>query len=544
MTAGSTAQMDPTTLIGAAGAASAVFTHKMPSWPQPGVATVASHSLAHFIDQESDIAIAVVTFEGTVRRQNNAFAQLNLKMGGQQIAKIPDFQTAVARLRINKAQIITPVSCQIDGEQRHFWARYVAINNVLQPHDEILLSLQDWTQGIARALQMQHMQDRLHDYARATSDWFWECDANLIITDISSQFSSVAGVPCSSFISKTLNELGTLKPNLSGEQPLERALAQRHAFRDQLLELTSAEGKLLLFHLAAVPFYNPAGQFIGFRGVSTDVTRLYRMEAEARATRQSLESTMIGLQQRTAALESHGGEALSALRAKNEFLAAMSHELRTPLNAIIGFAEVMALQVFGPLGERYTSYARDIETAGKHLLGLINDVLDVSVIESGDINMSIGPVALAPLVDRARTLIALRAAQQQQDLSAVRIDPEVTVIADERRVLQILVNLLTNAVKFTPNGGQIGIDFHEGAVGGSQLALTVWDTGPGIASQYHERVFEKFQQVIGDAYASKPEGTGLGLHISRELARLMRGDLTLQSELGKGARFTLTLPLA
>jgi signal transduction histidine kinase len=232
----------------------------------------------------------------------------------------------------------------------------------------------------------------------------------------------------------------------------------------------------------------------------------------------------------------------SALNAKNEFLAAMSHELRTPLNAIIGFAEAMELQVFGELGPRYIAYAHDIRGAGQHLLGLINDVLDVSVIESGEIQMHREPLVVARLVDAARALITLRAEAKSIDLSDARVETGQLVFADERRVMQILVNLLTNAVKFTPEGGRIGVSVAAAPMG--QIAITISDSGPGIADADHERVFEKFQQLVDETYRGKPEGTGLGLHISRELARLMSGDIRLRSKAGQGAHFVVKLPAA
>ncbi|MCG8506609.1 MAG: ATP-binding protein, partial [Sphingomonadales bacterium] len=351
--------------------------------------------------------------------------------------------------------------------------------------------------------------------------------------------------PSALFFGRRLDEIGDFHPNLNGEEPIRDALERRVPFREQLIEITSSEAGRLLFHLNGVPsFDKQSGDFVGFRGSGMDVTQKYQQTAQAQEIRRNLESTLYELKHKNTQLDIASVQAESALRAKNEFLAAMSHELRTPLNAIIGFAEAMKLEVFGDLNEKYVTYCADIMDAGRHLLGLINDVLDVAVIESGELTVTIEDASLKSMLEQAVKLLELRAAHKKLDLSACAIKPEqdFLVSVDLRRATQIFLNLLTNAVKFTPEKGAIGIDIDR--VSRSHVAATIWDTGMGIPADQLDAVFEKFQQVGDDVYSRKAEGTGLGLHISRELARQMGGDITLESTPGEGSQFTVTLPIS
>ena len=228
-----------------------------------------------------------------------------------------------------------------------------------------------------------------------------------------------------------------------------------------------------------------------------------------------------------------------ANRHKSEFLANMSHELRTPLNAVIGFSEVLIERMFGDVNPKQEEYLNDILSSGKHLLSLINDILDLSKIEAGRMELEAQPFDLPSALDNALTLIRERAARHSIGLE-VHVDPAIgEVVADERKVKQVLLNLLSNAVKFTPEGGKITMS---AALNGDAVTVSVADTGIGIAAEDQEAVFEEFRQV-GDDYARKREGTGLGLALARRLVELHGGTLSLASELGKGSTFTFTIPV-
>jgi signal transduction histidine kinase len=224
-------------------------------------------------------------------------------------------------------------------------------------------------------------------------------------------------------------------------------------------------------------------------------------------------------------------------RHKSEFLASMSHELRTPLNAIIGFSEVLREGMFGPVNEKQAEYLDDIVSSGNHLLSLINDVLDLSKVEAGQVELEVGPFSLREALERGVVMVREQATEEgvQVELSA---GPEVDVVeGDERRIKQVIFNLLSNAVKFTPTGGEVDVSAIR--VNG-EVRVSVADTGPGIAPGDHERIFEEFQQT--DAGLERLEGTGLGLALSKRLVELHGGRIWLESELGKGSTFVFTLP--
>jgi GAF domain-containing protein len=223
---------------------------------------------------------------------------------------------------------------------------------------------------------------------------------------------------------------------------------------------------------------------------------------------------------------------------KSEFLANMSHELRTPLNAIIGFSEVLAQGMFGDINEKQTEYLHDILESGRHLLSLINDILDLSKIEAGRMELELSEFDLPQAIQNALTLVRERALRRGIALHHVIDDRVADIRADERKVKQVLLNLLSNAIKFTPEGGRIDV---RAAPADGLIEVSVTDSGVGIAPADQEAVFEEFRQV-GTA-DKKAEGTGLGLALSRKFIQLHGGKIWVQSEVGRGSTFTFTLPV-
>jgi signal transduction histidine kinase len=216
----------------------------------------------------------------------------------------------------------------------------------------------------------------------------------------------------------------------------------------------------------------------------------------------------------------------------------MSHELRTPLNAIIGFSEVLIERIFGELNEKQDDYLKDIHSSGRHLLNLINDILDLSKIEAGRMELHIQAFDAATALSNAMTLVRERAQRHGIRLT-LEVDPQVGEFrADERKFKQILLNLLSNAVKFTPDGGRI---VTRASIVDGGLEVAVCDTGIGIAREDQQAVFEEFRQV-GRDYTTKHEGTGLGLALTKRFVELHGGSIRVDSEPGKGSTFTFTLP--
>jgi signal transduction histidine kinase len=216
----------------------------------------------------------------------------------------------------------------------------------------------------------------------------------------------------------------------------------------------------------------------------------------------------------------------------------MSHELRTPLNAIIGFSEVLRDGMFGPVNGKQAEYLDDILSSGNHLLALINDVLDLSKIEAGKVELEVQPFSVRAALERGVVMVRERAMEDGVDV-ALAADSDVDVVeGDERRIKQVIFNLLSNAVKFTPPGGEV--DVSAARVNG-EVRISVADTGPGVAVEDQERIFEEFQQT--EAGLEQREGTGLGLALSKRFVELHGGRIWLESEPGRGSTFVFTLPV-
>jgi signal transduction histidine kinase/DNA-binding response OmpR family regulator len=236
------------------------------------------------------------------------------------------------------------------------------------------------------------------------------------------------------------------------------------------------------------------------------------------------------LERQSAALE-------VASRHKSEFLASMSHELRTPLNAIIGFSEVLLDRMFGELNERQDDYLRDIWSSGKHLLELLNDILDLSKIEAGQMVLDRSEFVVRESLEYCLSLVRERAIKQRVLLS-LEVDPEMGLLAADRlRFRQVVLNLLSNAVKFTPDGGRVDV---RASIRGQDLMVTVADTGVGVVSEDRQRIFDSFQQ--GTRLSGQAEGTGLGLTLSKRIVELHGGRIWVESEAGKGSTFGFALP--
>jgi signal transduction histidine kinase len=232
-----------------------------------------------------------------------------------------------------------------------------------------------------------------------------------------------------------------------------------------------------------------------------------------------------------------------ANRHKSEFLANMSHELRTPLNAIIGFSEVLSEQMFGEVNEKQLEYLKDIHSSGHHLLTLINDILDLSKIEAGRMELELSQFDMGLLLENSLTLVRERATRHGLTLKLDVDDGVDEWVADQRKVKQVVINLLSNAVKFTPPGGSVTLRArHVGQGNGADaVEVAVVDTGVGIAPEEQQLVFEEFRQASGD-YLRKSEGTGLGLSLAKRFVELHGGAMRVESELGKGSTFAFILP--
>jgi signal transduction histidine kinase len=228
-----------------------------------------------------------------------------------------------------------------------------------------------------------------------------------------------------------------------------------------------------------------------------------------------------------------------ASRHKSEFLANMSHELRTPLNAVIGFSEVLGERMFGDLNDKQAEYVQDILSSGRHLLSLINDILDLAKVEAGRVELELAPFSLPAALDGTLTLVRERAGRHGLTLSLAVEGGIDEIVADERKIRQVILNLLSNAVKFTPDGGRVEVRV---VPANGSVEISVLDTGIGIAPEDQAVIFEEFRQV-GSDYARKREGTGLGLALARRFVELHGGKIRVESAVGQGSTFTFTIPV-
>jgi PAS domain S-box-containing protein len=281
------------------------------------------------------------------------------------------------------------------------------------------------------------------------------------------------------------------------------------------------DGTLFWANVVITALLDPAGELIGFAKVTRDLTE-----------RRSAELQRVADARRVA-------EAEASNRAKSDFLTALSHELRTPLNAIGGYIDLIALGIHGPVTDAQRDALERVRASQQHLLMLITDLLNFSRIEAGRIRYDVAPVSLTDVVASVRPMIEPQAAARQITFEWQVPDEPVVALGDRGKIGQILLNLVTNAVKYTESGGRVTV---RQLRHGDRAALEVSDTGIGIAEDQLEAIFEPFTQV-GRSLTSPHEGAGLGLAISRELARAMGGDLVAQSDVGTGSRFTLTLPI-
>ncbi|MEP4377850.1 MAG: PAS domain-containing sensor histidine kinase [Alphaproteobacteria bacterium] len=484
--------------------------------------------------------------DGTITWHNDAFlyfarAAWNIANETDQVTAAPGplsniFDTLISTGHFEPAR----TRAEIGGVARTFRGRHFLgeIDGAVIIHGYF----EDITRWITSEQRLVALDDKLTDVIRSTSDWVWETDTDLRLTEVSARIAAITGAPPEAHLGKHVLALGSLPDPVPGVPDLKLLMQDRRPFRNRLFIMRDETNQSRRIHLSGTPFFDTGnGHFLGYRGTGTDVTRALEAEREAITARQKLEQALSALELRNEQLRDTLVRAQSASDAKTDFLALTSHELRTPLNAIIGFTELCRRQITETAGERIPGYLENILSASGHLVQIIDNLLDTVRIENETTDMNLVEVDVAGLVRDTVSMIEVRARDSKIDLVAPPVTEDLSIIADKTAARQILINLLTNALKFTPEGGSVGVDIVHGKE--DLLYLTIWDTGIGIPIDQQQAVFDRFHRVRSDALTTTTEGVGIGLHVARNLAQLMGGDITLESELGRGSRFTLALRL-
>ena len=310
--------------------------------------------------------------------------------------------------------------------------------------------------------------------------------------------------------------------------PVMLALHTGQVVRDLVLGLAAPMSTTLQWlRFQIIPQFDPG---------ATTPTQIYVIFEDITAQRQA----EVALVAHAETLSRTNAELTRALRLKDEFLAMMSHELRTPLNTVLGNTEALEEEVYGPINDQQRHLLGLVIQSGRHLLTILNDILDLARIQAGHTNLELDPIELEPLGRRVVQFVQAAAQKKQLKLLCTVTDEVLDIHADERRLIQILVNLLDNAVKFTPTGGTVGLEVTADREQ-ARIMFTVWDTGIGIAEADYGRLFQPFTQIDG-RLARQYEGVGLGLTLVRRLVELHGGSISVISTPGQGSRFTVSLP--
>lgn len=364
----------------------------------------------------------------------------------------------------------------------------------------VQLAIGGWEQRQSRAIAPEVAAARVRAVAQLGNEGRWQTDATLRLTLTEGLDDVLAG---QTLVGARLTRVFKLVDDDEGNLPILEAIAERLPFAGQIAELREVAGARLSLH--GQPLETPDGRFLGYSGGFRWLERRFATPAAAPAV------------------------------AISRFAERLDGALRRPLGQIISSADSISTRSDGPLRQDYASYASDIASAGRHLLGLVDDLADVQAVERSDFIVATEPVDLCDIARRAAGLLAVRAADRDVRIDVSDAQEPLFAHSEFRRALQILVNLVGNAVRYSPKGSAVWIRTERE---GDLAALVVADQGKGIALADQTRIFEKFERVD----PNEPGGNGLGLYISRRLARAMGGDITVDSAPGQGARFVLTLP--
>ena len=372
----------------------------------------------------------------------------------------------------------------------------------------------------ARSAALGASERRFRDIAEVSGDWIWERDATGRVTYLSERFTEATGLPVERFLRGGLDGLAAHGLDAESVDRLTRAFDERRVFRDLVHRVAMTEGGRQHWRISGTPVFGADGAFSGFRGTGSNITDEVEAEGTLRAAKNAAEA---------------------ASRAKTQFLATMSHELRTPLNAVIGFSELLGTGIAGRLTDKQTEYVLDIYGSGRHLLAIVDDILDIAKADTDHLELHEAVVDLEELLHGILRLLAERIARGRIQIEIALAEDARRLRVDGRRLRQVLLNLLGNALKFTPTDGRVRVTTAIDPAA-RQFELCIADTGVGIAVGDLTRVTEPFWQAPRDLNRAQ-EGVGLGLSVSRRIVERHGGRLLIDSTVGAGTTVTIVLPL-
>ncbi len=376
-----------------------------------------------------------------------------------------------------------------------------------------------------RTTQLQESETRYRAVVEDQTEMICRFKADGTLTFVNVAYCRYFDKPCEKLVGNTLFDLAPEK-EWAGMQAHLASFSLDQPVKAYEHQVIGPDGEIRWQQWTDRAIFDKTGTIVEYQSVGRDITERVKMEQALRESKEHL-SRM-------------NAELARAARLKDEFLASMSHELRTPLNSILGMAETLEEGIIGPINKRQALAVNTILSSGNHLLALINDVLDVSKIEAGKLTLETHRVPLETICQGSLNIIQETTRKKQQQI-VTRFDPPVKMIeADPRRLKQILVNLLSNASKFTPKGGTIGLEVM-GNVEKQRVQFVIWDTGIGIKSEDIPRLFTPFVQ-LDSSLARQHTGTGLGLSLVYRLTEMHGGSVSVESEPGEGTRFTVCLP--
>jgi len=441
-----------------------------------------------------------VDAEGRLIEADPPLAALHSQTGGKPggALTIPQLAALVRLVARLQAAVSRPVTAGDDGTDIDLFV------HARPDGDHVSIEITDWTSRPTQPNVRARSEGRIEDFQRASADFQWAVSDELKLTDISQNAAAALGSTVSGLVGQSFTRLFGLFDSPDGSMPMLDAVATQRPFDGQRSRLRGTDFGMLV--LEGNPIFDEKGKLLGYRGAAR---RIEEDDATSPAAVASL--------------------------ADETFGAEIGKVLKAPLDRIIANADTISTQADGPLRRGYADYATDIASAGRHLMSLVDDLIELQTIEAPGYTPERDEIDLCDLARRAAGLLQVRAADSNVRIDRPGDDEILPAYGEFRRVLQILVNLIGNAVRHSPEGGMIWLRAERE---GDNAVLIVADQGSGIAEGDHERIFEKFERLHG----AQSGASGLGLYISRQLARAMGGDLTVDSALGQGARFVLTLP--